>query len=365
MNDTDYMRRAIALAQKGEGHVNPNPMVGAVIVKNGRIIGEGYHKKCGEAHAERNALSSCTESPEGATLYVTLEPCCHFGRTPPCTEAILKSGIVKVVAGSGDPNPKVAGKGIAQLKNAGIDVIENFLKTECDRLNPVYFHYIKTGLPYLVIKYAMTLDGKTATSSGASKWITGEAARRDVQKLRNRYSGIMVGIGTVIRDDPLLTCRLENSRNPVRIVCDSSLRIPLNCRICRTAKEVPTIVATTVADGAGKARLNKMKINVLTVPGKDGMVDFKALMRKLGKLGIDGILLEGGGRLNCSALKTGLVREVYAYIAPKIFGGTKAETPVEGDGVLSPDMGFMFSAPEVTPLDGDLRLRYRSKGDVM
>ena len=248
MNDTSYMKRAIALAKKGEGWVNPNPMVGAVIVKNGCIVGEGYHQQCGKPHAERNALVSCTESPEGATLYVTLEPCCHYGRTPPCTDAILKSGITKVVIGSNDPNPKVAGKGMMLLKAAGITVKEGVFKSKCDQLNPVYFHFVTTGIPYLVMKYAMTLDGKTSTASGVSPWITGESARLDVHRLRHKYSGIMVGIGTVLKDDPLLTCRLKNGKNPIRIICDSHLRIPLDCQISQTAKDVPTIIATTVSD---------------------------------------------------------------------------------------------------------------------
>ena len=365
MNDEDYMRRAIALAKKGEGWVNPNPMVGAVIVKNGRIIGEGYHQKCGEPHAERNALASCTEPPEGAALYVTLEPCCHYGRTPPCTDAILESGIAKVVIGSGDPNPKVAGKGAALLKAAGVDVEEGFLKEECDRLNPVYFHFIQTGLPYLVLKYAMTLDGKTAAVTGASRWVTGETARRDVHRLRNRYSGIMAGLGTVLADDPLLTCRLTNGRNPTRILCDSRLRLPLDSQICRTAKEVPTIMAAAAADGDKKARLEEMGVKVLTIPEKDGMVDLPILMQRLGKLEIDSILLEGGGQLSYSALKAGLVQEVYAYVAPKIFGGAEAKTPVEGPGVLSPDQAFQFFDPEVTALDDDLRLRYRVRKEEL
>jgi diaminohydroxyphosphoribosylaminopyrimidine deaminase/5-amino-6-(5-phosphoribosylamino)uracil reductase len=363
MNDTSYMKRAIALAENGEGWVNPNPMVGAVIVKNGRIIGEGYHQKCGTPHAERNALAACTESPEGATLYVTLEPCCHYGRTPPCTDAILKSGIAKVVIGSNDPNPKVAGKGAALLKNAGIAVEEGFLKAECDRLNPVYFHFITTGTPYLVMKYAMTLDGKIATATGASKWITQETARLDVQRLRHKYRGIMVGIGTVLKDNPLLTCSLKSGKNPTRIICDSHLRLPFDSQICQTAQEVPTIIATTIQDSVKKSKLEELGTKVLTVPEQDGMVNLQVLMQRLGKLEIDGILLEGGGQLNYSALKTGLVQEVYAYVAPKIFGGAEAKTPVEGQGVLAPDQGFLFSAPEVTVLDDDLCLRYHVRKD--
>ncbi len=219
--DEYYMRRAIALAKKGEGWCHPNPMVGAVIVKEGRIIGEGYHARRGELHAERNAIKSLTESAAGAAIYVTLEPCCHYGRTPPCTEAILEQGITRVVIGSRDPNPKVAGKGAAILREAGLTVEEDFLKEECDALNPVFFHYITTKTPYVVMKYAMTMDGKIAAKTGDSKWITGEAARERVQEMRHACMGIMAGIGTVLADDPLLTCRIPGGRNPVRIICDS------------------------------------------------------------------------------------------------------------------------------------------------
>lgn len=214
MTDRDYMMRAIELAKKGAGWTNPNPMVGAVIVKNGKIIGEGYHEKCGELHAERNAIASLKESAEGATLYVTLEPCCHHGKTPPCTNAILENKIARVVIGSRDPNPKVAGKGAAILCNAGIRVEEDFMREECDKLNPVFFHYITTGTPYVVMKYAMTADGKIATKTGASKWITGEAAREEVHNMRHLYMGIMAGIGTVIADDPLLNVRIEGKKKP-------------------------------------------------------------------------------------------------------------------------------------------------------
>ena len=233
--DQTFMERAIELAKQGEGWTSPNPMVGAVIVKDGRIIGEGYHERCGELHAERNAIASLRESAEGATIYVTLEPCCHQGRTPPCTEAILEQKIGRVVIGSRDPNPKVAGKGARLLREAGVIVEEDFMREVCDRLNPVFFHYITTKTPYVVLKYAMTADGKIATRTGASKWITGEAARQEVQHMRHRYTGIMVGIGTVLADDPMLNTRISGKRSPVRIICDSRLRIPLDSQIVKTA----------------------------------------------------------------------------------------------------------------------------------
>ena len=207
MNDMDYMRLALELADRGRGWTNPNPMVGAVIVKNGRVIGEGYHHRCGGLHAEREAFAACTGSPAGATMYVTLEPCCHHGRQPPCTEAILESGISRVVVGSGDPNPLVAGKGLEFLRAHGVEVETGVLQKECDALNHVFFHYIRIKRPYVVMKYAMTIDGKIATRTGASRWITGEEARRWVHQDHHRYTAIMAGVGTVLADDPLLTCR--------------------------------------------------------------------------------------------------------------------------------------------------------------
>ena len=222
------MQRAIELAGRGEGFTNPNPLVGAVIVKEGRIIGEGYHEKYGGLHAERNAIASLTESPEGAAIYVTLEPCCHYGKTPPCTEAILESGIREVVIGSRDINPKVAGKGVKILREAGLVVVEDFMREECDRLNDIFFHYIKSKLPYVVSKFAMSADGKIATTTRKSQWISNETSRNLVQKMRARYMGIMVGIGTVLADNPMLNVRIEGARSPVRIICDSKLQIPLN-----------------------------------------------------------------------------------------------------------------------------------------
>ena len=356
MTDQDYMKRAIELAKKGEGWTNPNPMVGAVIVKDGRIIGEGYHARCGELHAERNAIASLTESAEGATLYVTLEPCCHYGKTPPCTEAILEQKIKKVVIGSRDPNPKVAGKGAKILRDAGVTVVEDFMRDKCDELNPIFFHYITTKTPYVVMKYAMTLDGKIATKTGASKWITQEAARREVQYMRHRYMGIMVGIGTVLADDPMLTCRLgktENGVNPVRIICDTVLRTPLESQIVRTAKEVPTIIASCNRQEAMHMPYVEAGCQILVTPEKDGQVDLWDLMRQLGEQEIDSVILEGGGTLNWSALQAGLVQKVQAYVAPKLFGGATAKTPVEGQGFLKPAEAVTLSRTKVTALGSD------------
>ena len=356
MTDQEYMLRAIQLAKKGEGWTNPNPMVGAVIVKDGRIIGEGYHKKCGELHAERNAIASLTESAEGATIYVTLEPCCHYGKTPPCTEAIIEQKIKKVVIGSRDPNPKVAGKGAQILRESGITVVQDFMREECDRLNPVFFHYITTKTPYVVMKYAMTLDGKIATKTGASKWITGESARQEVQHMRHRYMGIMAGIGTVLADDPMLTCRLkgtENGANPVRIICDSTLRTPLESQIVRSAKEIPTILATCNRQEAMHMPYIEAGCKILVTPEKDGHVDLSDLMQQLGQLGIDSVILEGGGTLNWSALQAGIVQKVQAYVASKLFGGTEAKTPVEGQGFHTPADAVELTRTKITALGSD------------
>ena len=365
MTDQEYMLRAIQLAKKGEGWTNPNPMVGAVIVKDGRIIGEGYHKKCGELHAERNAIASLTESAEGATIYVTLEPCCHYGKTPPCTEAIIEQKIKKVVIGSRDPNPKVAGKGAQILRESGITVVQDFMREECDRLNPVFFHYITTKTPYVVMKYAMTLDGKIATKTGASKWITGETARQEVQHMRHRYMGIMAGIGTVLADDPMLNVRVEGWKSPVRIVCDSSLRIPLDSQIVRSAKEYRTIVAY-----AGREENEEItekitkKIEQLHAKGVDtvccsdekGQIDLKKLMTYLGNEGIDSILLEGGGTLNDSALRAGIVKEVHCFIAPKLFGGKNSKTPVEGIGIGLPSEALKLKCTDICRIGEDIRI---------
>ena len=370
-NDAYYMRRAIELAKRGEGWCHPNPMVGAVVVKDGRIIGEGYHARRGEAHAERNALASLTEPAAGASIYVTLEPCCHYGRTPPCTEAILEHGLSRVVIGSRDPNPKVSGKGAAILRAAGLTVQEDFLREECDALNPVFFHYITTKTPYVVMKYAMTLDGKIAAKTGDSKWITGEAARDRVQEMRHACMGIMAGIGTVLADDPLLTCRIPGGRNPVRIICDSRLRIPENSQIVKTAGEVPTVVvcadpalpAGEISAGteAGKIQaLLDAGVRVWNYPAETPEVDLAALMRALGEEEIDSVLLEGGGTLNESALRAGIVQEIRAFVAPKIFGG-QARSPVEGSGVEHPGEAALFTLEGTEQIGDDLLLTYRKR----
>lgn len=359
-----YMRRAIALARTATGWTNPNPLVGAVIVKDGRIIGEGCHERYGQLHAERNALASCAESPAGATVYVTLEPCNHTGKQPPCVDALIEAGVAKVVVGSRDPNPLVSGKGNARLRAAGIEVREDFLRGECDALNPVFFHYIPHKDPYVVAKWAMTADGKTATCTGDSRWVSGEAARAEVHEMRHRLASIMVGIGTVLADDPLLTARRgEPSNQPLRIVCDSRLRIPLESQLVRTAGESPVLVATA-ADVDGEARqaaraLEGAGVQVLAVPGADGEVDLSQLMGQLGARGVDSVLLEGGGTLAWAAFEAGIVDEAVVYVAPKVAGGRDAKTPVSGEGVALMAKAHALGRPQVGLVGDDVKIVYR------
>ena len=353
MKDEQFMHLALQLAQRGCGWTAPNPMVGAVVVKDGRIIGQGWHQRYGEPHAERNALAACTEDPRGATLYVTLEPCCHHGKQPPCTEAILAAGIAHVVVGSHDPNPLVAGKGIRQLRDHGVTVTEHCLRAECDQLNEVFFHYIQTKRPFVVLKYAMTLDGKIAAYTGASQWITGETARNHVQQQRHRYRGIMVGVGTVLTDDPRLTCRLPGGRSPTRIICDTHLRTPLDANVVTTARETPTILATCCTDPERQRPYEAAGCQVLCVDEQDGHVKLPQLMERLGEMQLDSILLEGGGTLNWAALESGIVQKVQAYVAPKLLGGRTAKTPVEGAGVPAPDQAFLLHNSRITQLGED------------
>lgn len=364
MKDSEYMRIALELAKKGQGYTSPNPMVGAVIVKNERIIGTGWHKAYGRLHAERDALDSCTESPRGAVLYVTLEPCCHHGKQPPCTEAVIEAGISRVVIGSSDPNPLVSGKGIQVLQAHGIEVTQNILKEDCDRLNEIFFHYIRTKRPFVIMKYAMTMDGKIAAFTGASKWITGNEARRHVQEQRRRLTAIMTGVGTILADDPLLTCRIPGSKNPVRVICDTHLRTPLHAQIAVTAKEIPTILATCCTDMEKQRALEALGCRILLVRKQDGHVDLKQLMELLGKEGIDSILLEGGGTLNWSALQSGIVQKVQTYIAPKLFGGQTAKTPVEGMGVSSPAAAFPLKNSFFIQLGNDFFIESEVASDV-
>ncbi len=362
MNDTHYMTRALELARRGSGWVNPNPLVGAVIVKDGRVIGEGWHTAFGQLHAEREALAACTEDAEGACAYVTLEPCCHTGKTPPCTDALIEAKVARVVVGAPDPNPLVAGKGMQKLRDSGIEVVENVLLDECRAINKSFFHYVTSGLPYVTAKYAMTLDGKIATKTGASRWITGEEARRFVHAERAFASAIMVGVNTVIADDPELTCRLDEKElgarphNPTRVIADTHLHTPLSAKLVRTAKEIPTIIATGECDETLLAPYREAGCTCLVLPQKDGHVDLRQLMQELGAMGLSSLILEGGATLNWAAFSSGIVNCVHAFIAPKIFGGHGAFGPVSGAGVEVPDQAFACEAFTIQILGRDVLL---------
>jgi diaminohydroxyphosphoribosylaminopyrimidine deaminase/5-amino-6-(5-phosphoribosylamino)uracil reductase len=330
-----YMKKALEIAKLGEGYTSPNPLVGAVIVKNDKIIGEGYHEKFGENHAEVNTFLNASEDLSGADMYVTLEPCSHYGKTPPCAERIVKEGIKKVVIAMEDPNPLVAGKGIQILREAGIEVETGILKKEAEDLNEIFLKYIKDKIPFCILKTAMSLDGKIATYSRDSKWISNEKSRKYVHELRHRVSAIMVGIGTVLADDPMLTTRLDvkEGKDPIRVIVDSKGRIPLESKVINSNSKARTILATTnKIPKHKKEQLESKKVEVVITPSKNGKVDLKYLFEYLGEMGIDSILVEGGSTLNESMIKEKLVDKVITFIAPKIIGGAKAKTPVEGRG---------------------------------
>ncbi|MBU5426844.1 bifunctional diaminohydroxyphosphoribosylaminopyrimidine deaminase/5-amino-6-(5-phosphoribosylamino)uracil reductase RibD [Tissierella pigra] len=331
----DYMSRALELAKEGIGYTNPNPLVGAVIVKDNRIIGEGYHKVYGSHHAEINAFLNANEDVKDATMYINLEPCSHHGKTPPCTKTIIEKGIKKVIIGLKDPNPIVSGRGVQTLEEAGIEVVIGILEEEGKKLNEIFIKYITTKFPFVIMKTAMTLDGKIATYTNESKWITGELSRKYVHELRHRVTGIMVGIGTVLADDPSLTTRLEDSKccDPIRIIVDSSAQIPLEAKVLNLESDAGTIIAVTEKANKEKIKmLEKKGAEVIVTPSKEGRVDLSLLMKKLGKRNIDSILLEGGSELNYAALEEGIVDKVNVFIAPKIIGGNTAKTPIGGQG---------------------------------
>ena len=335
-----YMWMAIELAKKGAGAVNPNPMVGAVVVKNGEVIGRGYHKFFGGPHAEVYALEEAGEKAEGATIYVTLEPCSHYGKTPPCAKKIIDMGIKKCFIGSSDPNPKVAGKGVAMLKEAGIEVVENVLKEECDEVNQFFFKYIKTKIPYLFVKCGITLDGKIALSNGISKWITNSIAREKVQYYRNKFMGIMVGINTVLTDNPSLTARIENGVNPFRIIVDPNLQIDENCKVVKNNEDEKTVIITsqknlftedaenTEIQIKQKRLAEENKVKFIFIDGEK--FSFRKMLEEIGKIGIDSILLEGGETLISLAFEENVIDGGEIFIANKILGDSSAKPFISG-----------------------------------
>lgn len=355
-----WMRRALELAERGRGRTSPNPMVGALLVKEGRIVGEGFHERASEPHAEVNALSATGPEASGATLYVTLEPCAHHGRTPPCVEAVLDAGVAGVVVGMRDVNPAVAGRGVGRLAEAGVQVEEGVLEEECRRLNEAYVTWVVERRPFVLLKAAASLDGKIATYRGESRWLSSEASRRRVHALRNEVDAVMVGAETVVRDDPELTVRLIEGdvRHPLRVVVDSALRIPPTSRVLAERPEAQTLVATT-----NKAPLERREVveglgsEVLVLPERNGRVDLAALMEKLAEREVVSLLLEGGGELNAAMLEAGLVDKVLVVVTPRLIGGREAPTVLDGLGAGSLEEAWGLTDLHVEEVGGDLHIQ--------
>lgn len=332
--DLNYMRMALSLAKRAEGFTSPNPLVGAVIVKNGRIVGRGYHERLGLAHAEVNAIRQAGSLAKGATLYVTLEPCDHFGRTPPCTQAIIKSGIKRVVMAMKDPNPMNDGRGIKRLKGSRVKTSLGVLGNEARAMNRPYIKFITKAIPYVTVKAAQSLDGKIATRRGDSRWISADDSRRLVHELRGKVDAVMVGVNTVIKDNPLLLSKTAKYKQPVRIIVDSNLATPPGSRLFSQLDKSPVILAVTDSTPLGRRRVYERKgARVLVTKSKEDRVNLRYLLKELAKMGIAHILAEGGGELIAGLIKERLADSVIFFIAPKIIGGRDAVTSVEGTGV--------------------------------
>jgi diaminohydroxyphosphoribosylaminopyrimidine deaminase/5-amino-6-(5-phosphoribosylamino)uracil reductase len=356
-NDSFFMKKVLTIAEKAQGLTTPNPLVGAVIVKDGKIIAEGYHKKAGTAHAEVIALEKAGNEAYRGTLYTNLEPCCHTNkRTPPCTNAIIEAGIKRVVVAMIDPNPEVSGNGIETLRKAGITVDVGIMDSEAQKLNEVFIKYIKTRLPFVILKVAQSLDGKIATAKYESKWITGEVARGYVQKLRHQYDAILVGINTVLIDNPSLTARVENGKDPIRVIVDSTLKIPIDAKVLTQQSAAQTIIATTEhADKERIKALHKRNASVLTVnKGENGGVDLRELMVELGRREITSVLIEGGSRINASAFQSNIVDKVVFFIAPMIMGGQDSLSTVGGPSPSALRHALKLTDMTVTKAGDDL-----------
>lgn len=360
MTDEVYMRRALELAEKGRGRTSPNPMVGAVVVKSGRILAEGFHRRAGGPHAEAVALKKAGSRAEGATLYLNLEPCSHLDkRTPPCAPLIINRRIRRIVIAMRDPNPRVNGKGIAQLRQAGVRVVEGVMKREALRLNEVYIKYLTTGKPFVVSKTAMSLDGKIANARGSTTWITGEKARREAHRLRDRSDAILVGVQTVLTDNPRLTTRLPGmkARDAHRVILDSTLKIPPTARLLTQKSIAKTIIATTRRALRKKIRaLEQAGATVWVIKDQDGRVSLPELMSRLGDMGVASVLIEGGGELNASAFRSGIVDKLVWFIAPKIIGRNDAVAVIEGPVSRDPNQTVPIRDLSITPIGEDLML---------
>ncbi len=344
----EFMERAILLARKGWGNTSPNPMVGAVLVKNGKIIGEGYHKYAGADHAEVMAIKSAKGKVQGSTLYVNLEPCCHYGRTPPCTSAIIESGIKKVVIGICDPDPRVSGKGLAKLRKSGIIVMTDILEEESQRLNEGYWYYKRTGLPFVIMKIAQTLDGKIATANGNSKWISGRESREYVQEIRAGVDAILVGSGTVLVDNPELVVhgKKRYHRYPARIILDSTAQVPSSAKVFKKGKVSPKTYwvigenalgrrPSVKAEELGETPSSQIEasIEIMPIDAINGHINVKSLLQELGKRGIQSILVEGGARVHGAFLDAKMVNKVLCFIAPKLMGGRNSLSSIAGKGI--------------------------------
>lgn len=355
LTDSSHMKIALKLALKAEGMTSPNPIVGAVVVKNGRIVGKGYHKRCGKEHAEVLALRDAGAKAKDAALYVTLEPCNHFGRTPPCTDAIIRSGVREVIIAMKDPNPVTRGRGIKKLKKRGISVRVGVLEDEARAINKPFIKYITKKVPFVRLKMAESIDGKIATKTGDSRWVTGQESRNYVQKLRAKVDAVMVGINTAKKDDPLLLSRIPKVRQPVRVIVDAKMAAPASLEIFSTLKDGPVIIATTGMASFGKAELlSRRGISVLFCKSSKGRVDLRDLLKKLGMLGISDVMVEGGGELAASLVEEGLVDQFIFMIAPKIVGGRDAKTAIEGVGVVRMSEALRLDKVSVSMMGEDI-----------
>jgi len=351
LNDERYMKMALALARRGSPWACPNPLVGAVIVKNGRVIGKGYHRCCGENHAEINAIESATEPVRGSTVYITLEPCSHHGRTPPCVERLVKEKPARVVIGTIDPNPVVSGRGLAALKRNGIETRTGVLEAQCRELNEVFFKYIRTRIPFVTLKYAQSLDGKIATSTGHSRWISSEPSRVFAHRLRSLHDAILVGSGTIVKDDPELTCRLVKGRDPLRVVVDSRLRIGPEARVLQDQDRARTLIFTTSAHDRKKRALFADRGIEVRVAGKK-QVDLAAVLEDLGRRGISSLLVEGGAGVLTSFIRARLADRMIVISAPKIFG--KGTDAIGELGVRTVDQAVPVAVRKVSRKNGDI-----------
>jgi diaminohydroxyphosphoribosylaminopyrimidine deaminase/5-amino-6-(5-phosphoribosylamino)uracil reductase len=337
-----YMRRALFLARRGLGKTGPNPAVGCVIVKDGKVVGEGWHKRAGTPHAEVHALAQAGASAKNADVYVTLEPCAHFGKTPPCADALIEAGVARVYAGMVDPNPRVSGRGLEKLRAAGIVATAGILEDACRVVNEPFIKHVTTGLPFVILKSALTLDGKSATAEGDARWITNERTRRYVHKLRSQVDAIMVGVGTVIADDPQLTARIPGGKDPLRVVVDSKLKAPLSAKLFHLKSEATTLVATVSGDAVRIAGIRETGAEIVICQEKKGKVDLHDLLARLGAMHLQSVLLEGGSTLAGEALRQGLIDKVMLFYAPKMVGG-------EGPG--------LFAGRGVARMEDAIRLR--------